>query len=70
MVINMVFDNKSGAITELTYPWDDSLDVDIFGTYEVDGKVYKTAGQLLLERVDEFTLERAGQICVLDPEKI
>ncbi len=66
----MVYDEKTKSIKELTYPWDDSLEVNIFGTYEVDGKLYKTAGQLLLERVEEFTLERAGEICVLDPAKI
>ncbi|MCQ2530534.1 MAG: molybdopterin-dependent oxidoreductase [Lachnospiraceae bacterium] len=66
----MVFDKKTNSIQELSYPWDDSLDVDIFGEYEIDGKLYKTAGQILKERVAEFTLERTGEICCLEPERI
>ena len=41
----------------------------LWGTYEVDGKVYKTGMQLLYERCEEFTLEKAAEICWLDADR-
>ena len=41
----------------------------LFGTFEINGRTYKTGAQMLLERCDEFTLEKAGEICQLDPER-
>ena len=66
----MVWDKKTDSMKALVYPWDDSLEPELFGTHEIDGKVYKTGGQLLLERCNEFTLEKAGEICQIDPKKI
>ncbi len=65
-----VWDDRTGSVRALAYPWNDSLDAALFGTYEIDGRVYKTGAQMLLERCNEFTLERAGEICQLDPAKI
>lgn len=65
-----VWDRSSGCAKALEYPWNEALDAALFGAYMIDGKEYKTGAQLLLERCEEFTLERAGEICGLPPEKI
>ena len=65
-----VWDRKTSSAKVLSYPWDDDLDAALFGTFTVNGKEYKTGAQMLLERCDEFTLERAAEICQLDPAKI
>lgn len=66
----MVWDRKTDSMRELEYPWNEEYDVELFGVHEVDGKLYKTGAQLLWERVEEYTLEKAGEICWLDPELI
>lgn len=65
-----VWDQKTSSAKALSYPYQDDLDIALFGSYEINGKTYKTGAQLLLERADEFTLEKAGEICQLDPAKI
>lgn len=54
----------------MEYPYDEKLSPALWGTYEVDGKVYKTGMQLLYERCEEFTLEKAAEICWLDADRI
>ncbi len=66
----MVWDKKTKSAKELEYPWNDSLDPALEGEYRIDGRVYKTGFQLLWEQAKEYTLERAGEICELDPSKI
>lgn len=66
----MVWDTKTSSMQLLEYPWKEELEPALFGTYEVDGKVYKTGGQMLLECADEYTLERAAEICWLDADRI
>lgn len=66
----MVWDTKTNSMQPLAYPWNEELKPALFGTYEADGKVYKTGGQMLLEQADEYTLERAAEICWLDAERI
>ena len=68
--IFVVWDQKSSSAKALSYPWNDDLDVALFGTFTINGKEYKTGAQMLLERCEEFTLEKAGEICQLDPERI
>ncbi len=66
----LVWDRKTGAAREMEYPWNEEYDVELFGTHIVDGKLYKTGAQLLWEQVEEYTLEKAGEICWLEPERI
>lgn len=66
----MVWDTKTDSMQPLEYPWNDKLEPALFGIYEVDGKVYKTGGQMLLEQADAYTLERAAKICWLDADRI
>ena len=68
--IFVVWDQKSASPKALSYPWNDEADAALFGTFQINGKEYKTGAQMLLERCEEFTLERAGEICQLDPAKI
>ena len=66
----MVWDKKTNAMQPMAYPFDENLDPALEGEFKVDGKVYKTGYQLLWESVEEYTLEKAGEICWLDPKKI
>ena len=65
-----VWDSKTNEAKALPYPWNEELDAALFGSFTINGKTYKTGAQMLLERVDEYTLEKAGKICELDPGKI
>lgn len=66
----MVWDNNTGSARPLVFPWNDSYDVELDGEFEIDGVVYKTGFRLLKERVEEWTLEKAAEICWLDRDKI
>ena len=66
----LVWDLKDQKAKEMAYPWNDEYEVELFGTHEIDGRIYKTGAQLLLERVEEYTLEQAAQICWLDKDDI
>ncbi|MBR5114828.1 MAG: molybdopterin-dependent oxidoreductase [Oscillospiraceae bacterium] len=66
----LVWDKKTNSAKTLSYPWDDALEPELFGEHVIDGKLYKTGAQLLFERVEEFTLERAAELCLLDPADI
>ncbi|MCF0143148.1 MAG: molybdopterin-dependent oxidoreductase, partial [Parasporobacterium sp.] len=59
----MVWDKNTDSMQPLEYPWNDSLDPVLDGEFTVDGKVYKTGFRLLWERVEEYTLEKAAEIC-------
>lgn len=63
----VVWDRKSKSAQPLPYPWDDNLDPALEGEYMVDGLLCKTGFQLLKERAEPFTLEKAGAICWLEP---
>lgn len=66
----MVWDRKSASAQPLAFPWNDGWDVELDGEYQIDGTVYKTGFRLLKERVEEWTLEKAAEICWLDRDKI
>jgi anaerobic selenocysteine-containing dehydrogenase len=66
----MVWDTVTGSVKPLAYPWDDAVVSALDGEWTVDGKLYKTGFRLLRESVEEFTLEKAAAICVLDAKKI
>ncbi len=65
-----VWDRKTNSMQPLEYPWNDKLDVALEGSFEVDGKVYKTGFTMLREQVEEYTLEKAAEICWLEVDKI
>ncbi len=66
----VVWDSKTNSAKPLPWPFDDNLEPEFFGRYEIDGVTYPTAFTLLQERVDPYTLEKAGEICALDPDQI
>lgn len=68
--IFMVWDEKSNQPKPMEYPWNDELQPALQGTYTYEGKTYKTGFQLLWEQVEQYTLEYAGGICELEPERI
>lgn len=66
----MVWDTKTNSAQPLDYPWNDQLNVTLEGEYVIDGVTYKPAFQLLKERADEYTLEKAAEVCWLNKDKI
>ena len=66
----MVWDKKTGSAKPLEFPWNDDYDVDLDGEFTVDGKLCKTGFRLLWESCEEYTLEKAAEICGLDTERI
>ena len=66
----MVWDKRTQSARPMAYPYDEALAPALEGTYEIGGRTYKTGWQLLRERVEEYTLEKAGEICGLEPERI
>lgn len=66
----MVWDQKTNAPKPLVYPWNDELDPALEGTFTVNGMTCKTGFQLLKERAEAFTLEKAAELCWLDKKKI
>ncbi|MCD8364518.1 MAG: molybdopterin-dependent oxidoreductase, partial [Clostridiales bacterium] len=65
-----VWDRKTNSMQPLEYPWNEELDPVLDGEFVVDGRVYKTGYRLLWERVEEWTLGHAGEVCWLEPERI
>lgn len=66
----MVWDTKTNSAQPLVYPWNDNLKPALEGTFTVDGVECKTAFQLLKERAEPYTLEKAAELCWLDAGKI
>lgn len=66
----MVWDQNSGSAAPLPYPWDESLDPALEGTFVIDGETYKTGFTLLKERVEEYTLKKAAALCWLPEDLI
>ncbi|NLP31099.1 MAG: molybdopterin-dependent oxidoreductase [Clostridiales bacterium] len=66
----MVWDSKTNSMQPMEYPWNDELSPVLEGSFTVDGVEYKTGFQLLKDQVEEYTLEKAAEICQLDADKI
>ncbi len=43
-----VWDEKTDSMKPMEYPFDENLAPALWGTYEVDGKVYKTGMQVVI----------------------
>ena len=59
------FDLKTGAIApfEFSAPEAATVDPEIFWTGEINGKTYKTAGQIYKEEAEPWTLEHTEEVC-------
>lgn len=66
----VVWDARTNAPRPLPYPWDDALEPVLDGVFSINGTEYKTGFRLLKERVEPYTLPKAGEICWLDPHRI
>jgi anaerobic selenocysteine-containing dehydrogenase len=66
----VVWDAKTNAPQILQYPWNDNYDVVLDGAFTYKGVEYKTGFRLLREQAAPFTIEKAAEICWLDPKKI
>ncbi|WP_411682183.1 molybdopterin-dependent oxidoreductase, partial [Clostridium thailandense] len=66
----MVWDTKTNSVQPLEYPWNDELSPALEGVFMVNGATFKTGFQLLKERVESFTLQKAAETCCLDANKI
>lgn len=66
------FDKKTNSIQPFPYtaPEDCPVDPELFATVDVNGVEAKTGFQIWKEGADEWTLEKAGEVCWLDPAKI
>jgi anaerobic selenocysteine-containing dehydrogenase len=68
--VYMVWDEKTGSAKAWPFPWDEQVQPALYATGTVGDKDCKTAYQLLKERVDEYTIEKAAEICWLPADKI
>ena len=68
--IFMVWDAKTNSPKPIEYPWNNSLDPVLHGTFTWEGRTYKTGYQMLWEQSEAYTLEYAGKICELDPKQV
>lgn len=66
----VVWDQKTNSAKAMPYPFDENLEPALEGTFEVDGKKMSTAFTKLKESCDEYTLEKAAEICWLNAEDI
>lgn len=66
----MVWDANAGGAKPMAYPYDEALAPELDGEHLIDGVLYKTGFRLLRESVEAYTLEEAGGICGLEPERI
>lgn len=66
----VIWDQNTQSARPLPFPWDNNLNPALEGTFTVNGLECKTGFQLLKERAAEYTLEKAAEICWLDPKKI
>jgi anaerobic selenocysteine-containing dehydrogenase len=67
--VYVVWDEKTNSAKAWPFPGDPDVEPALFGSYKVNGIECKPGYQLLKERVDEWTFEKAAEICWLDPVK-
>ncbi len=66
----MVWDQKTNSAKPFPFPGDPNVSPVLFGSFTVNGIAVKPAYQLLKDRVDEWPIEKAAQLCWVDPEKV
>ena len=59
----VVWDKKTNSPKAMPYPWDDALDPELDGEFDVgDGVMSRTAFRALVENVEEWTLDHTAEI--------
>ncbi len=66
----VVWDNAAGAPRAMGYPTDMTVDFALDGTFTVNGKTSRTAYRAIADVAEEWTLEKAGEVCWCDPADI
>ncbi len=66
------FDKRTGQLQPFPYsaPEDSPVDPELFATVDVDGVEAKTAFQIYKEQAEEWTLDKAAEVCWLEADKI
>ncbi len=64
----VVLDGKTPRVNP--YPFDAKMKITLDGEVAIKGTLYKTGFRLLKERAAEWTLEKTGKVCHLDPKMI
>lgn len=62
--------NTNQPVVVSEFPLPDGVDPELFGTHTVNGLECKTGGQHLKESCEEWTLEKAAEVCWLDAGQI
>lgn len=66
----VVWDSKTNQPVVVDYPMNEGVDPALFGTYEVNGMQCSTGGELLKQSCEEWTVEKAAEVCWLDADQI
>ena len=66
----VVWDSKTNKPVVVDYPMNEGVDPALFGTYEVYGMKCSTGGELLKQSCEEWTIDKAAEVCWLDPDQI
>ena len=66
----VIWDSKTNAPVVVQYPFNSGVEAPLFGTYAVNGMQCSTAGELLKQSCEEWTLDKAAEICWLDKDLI
>ncbi len=67
----VVWDENTNSAKAMPYPFDETISPAMFGSYTLpNGATARTAFQIMKEHVDEWTLEKAAEVCWLDAGEI
>ena len=66
----VIWDPDQNMPVVVQYPFNEGVKAPLFGEFEVNGMTCKTGGQVLKEACEEWTIERAADICWLDADQI
>lgn len=66
----VIWDADGNKPVVVDFPINQGVSVALFGTYEVNGRQCPTAGEMLRESVEEWTIEKAAEVCWLDADQI
>lgn len=66
----MIWDKKTQSAQPAPYPMNNSVEPALDGCFDVNGMECKTGFQILIERCEEWTLQKAAEVCWLDPDMI
>ncbi len=66
------YDLKTASVQPFPYsaPADSPVDPEIFTTQEINGKTYKSAGQIYKEEAEPWTPEHAEEVCWVPADRI